>query len=90
MVSRWSDCASRDARPRCGRAHDRVRAARTGLLAAALGAAGACAAHAPVGPPWRSPLASDHPLVGRVLDTSSGELVLPAGCDQGTFTANAR
>ncbi|TFG93704.1 MAG: hypothetical protein E4H11_08020 [Myxococcales bacterium] len=48
-----------------------------GLLAAALSAAGACSSRGPVGPPWRSPLATDHPLVGALVDTSTGETVAP-------------
>lgn len=48
-----------------------------GLLAAALSAAGACASREPVGPRWRSPLATDHPLVGALVDASSGEIVAP-------------
>jgi uncharacterized iron-regulated protein len=50
---------------------------RAALLAAALCAAGGCASGAPVGPPWRSPLATDHPLVGVLLDMSTGERVAP-------------
>jgi uncharacterized iron-regulated protein len=55
-----------------------VRSKRiAGLLAAALSAAGACVSRGPVGPPWQSPIASEHPLVGALVDTATGEIVAP-------------
>jgi len=47
------------------------------LLAIALWIAPACAAPGPVGAPWSSPLATDHPLVGSVVDASTGTVVAP-------------
>ena len=53
------------------------RAASLGLLAATLWGACASAPRGPIGPPWRSPLATDHPLVGTVVDASTGTVVAP-------------
>jgi uncharacterized iron-regulated protein len=60
---------------------------RVAAFAAALWVAGACAPGASIGPPWRSPLATDHPLVGVLLDASTGQSIAPEAMIEGISSA---
>ncbi len=54
-----------------------TRAPRTVLLLAALGLAPGCAPHPPVGAPWQATLDAEHPLVGTIVATATGDVASP-------------